>query len=127
MKLAAWPKPGSGATGSSPRTSRDMAATTVGSLATNPVALLRTDPAEMSSASGSSTPSIDTAVRSTAMGLAVAIGAPARNAPTVSGRARRAATSAAKASLWAASGQSPCHNSQTTSRNSASSTKSPMA
>ena len=104
-----------------------MAATTVGSLATSPVALLTTESDEMSSASGSSTPSIDTAVRSTAMGLAVAIGAPARKAATVSGRARRADTSAAKAPLWAASGQSPCHSSQTTSRNSASSTKSPMA
>ena len=81
----------------------------------------------MSSASGSSTPSMDTAVRNMAMGLAVATGAPAMSPATVAGRARCAATPAANASLWAASGQSPCHSSQTTSRNSASSTKSPMA
>ena len=104
-----------------------MAATTVGSRDRSPVALHRTDASEMSSASGSSTPSMDTAVRRMAMGLAVATGAPAMNPATVAGRARGAATSAANASLRAASGQSPCHSIQTTSRNSASSTKSPMA
>ena len=104
-----------------------MAATTVGSRATRPVALLTTDSVEMSSAVGSVTPSIDTAVRRMDMGLAVAIGALARNPATVAGRARCAATSAAKAWLWAVSGQSPCHSSQTVSRNSADSTKSPMA
>ena len=82
---------------------------------------------EMSSAVGSVAPSSDTAVRSTAIGLALSRGAAARRSTTLSGSSRWEATSPAKSALAAASGQSPCHNSQATSQNVASVTKSRMS
>ena len=104
-----------------------MAATIVGRQPTSRAALATTASRDVSSAVGSSAPSSDTAVRSTAIGLALSRGASARSASTDPGRPRPAATRAAKAALSAESGQSPCQSSQVTSQNVASSTKSRMS
>ena len=104
-----------------------MAATTVGRSPSSAVALDTTAAAEVSSAAGSAAPSMDTAVRTTAMGLAVAIGASARYRATAGGSARWAATAAANRSRSASAGQSPCQRSQATSKKAASSTMSPMS